>query len=207
MNYCQAHLSPDKASHLAVLSCPLGRKYAGNLLLSSLRMLVSHTINQINHWGEVSTPFETHLLIFILLSACGALQNLLQITISITLGVCVTDLNVKNCGPPSLPKAMRSNVSMGFIAQHLIRWPLCRCQVPPIKDFGFGGDLRGRQGHQAQVCQFFTYVVMSLSYKATLLSAESMLNRERLPASIAVLGKAPRVQAIANCKVVLEFLP
>jgi hypothetical protein len=48
---------------------------------------------------------------------------------------------------------------------------------------------------------------MLLSYKATLLAAEPMLNRERLPASIAVLVKAPWVQAVANGKVVLEFLP
>ncbi len=48
---------------------------------------------------------------------------------------------------------------------------------------------------------------MLLSYKATLLAAEPMLNRERLPASIAVPGKAPRAQAVANGKVVLEFLP
>jgi hypothetical protein len=57
------------------------------------------------------------------------------------------------------------------------------------------------------VCQFFTYVVMLLSYKATLLAAEPMLNRERLPASIAALEKAPRAQAVENGKVVLEFLP
>ncbi len=57
------------------------------------------------------------------------------------------------------------------------------------------------------MCQFFTYIVMLLSYKGTLLAAEPMLNGERLPASIAVLGKAPRAQAIANGKVVLEFLP
>jgi hypothetical protein len=71
-------------------------------------MLVSHTIDWINYRGEVLTLFETRLLILILLSACGALQNFLQIVISITLGICVTDLNVENSGPPSLLKAVWS---------------------------------------------------------------------------------------------------
>jgi hypothetical protein len=34
----------------------------------------------------------------------------------------------------------------------------------------------------------------------------NMFNHERLPASIAALGKAPRVQAVANGEIVLEFL-
>ena len=155
-------------------------------------------------------PFETCFLILILLPECCApLQNFLRSAITITLSVCVTDLNVKNSGPPSLPKAVRSNIPTGFAAQHLALSPLCRIQFPPSKDFWFGGDSRGCQGHRALVCQFFAYVVMPLSYKAALLTAELVLqlNRKGFVASITAFRKAPWAQTIANCEVVLESLP
>ncbi len=160
-------------------------------------MLVSHTIDGINHGGEVLTPFKTCLLILILFLKCCALQNFFRSAIPVTLGIRIADLNVKNSGPPSLPKAVRSNISMGFVAQHLTLSPLCRCQFPPIKDFWFGGDSRGRQGHQAQVCQFFAYVAMPLSYKAALLTADPVLHCKGFVASIT---------AVCVCVCVCGFL-
>jgi len=39
VNYCNAHLSLDKASHLAVLPCPFSREGASILLFSGVGML------------------------------------------------------------------------------------------------------------------------------------------------------------------------
>ncbi len=132
MNYCKTHPSPDKASHLAVLPCPFGRENASDPLFSGASMLVGHTIDGVNHEGEVSTPFETCFLILTLFPKCCALQNFLRSAIPITLGVRITNHNIKNSGPPSFPKAVRSNISPGFVAQHLTLSPLCRIQFPPI---------------------------------------------------------------------------
>jgi len=161
-NYCKTHPSLDEASHLAVLPCPFSREDASDSLFSSVGMLVSNTVDGIKHGGEVSTPFKTCLLILILLPTCCTLQNFLRSAIPITLSVRITNHNVKNGRPPSLPKAVRSNISTGFVTRHLTLSPLCRIQCPPIKDFWFGGDSRGHRGHRAQVWQFFAYVVMLL---------------------------------------------
>ncbi len=99
------HPSSDEASHLAVLSCPFSREDASNSIFSGAGMLVSHTVDKINHGGEVSMPFKTCLLILILFLKCCALQNFLRSAIPITLGIRIADLNVKNSGPPSLPKS------------------------------------------------------------------------------------------------------
>jgi hypothetical protein len=107
----------DKASHLAVLPSPLGGKQAGNPLLSGLGMLVGHTIEGVDHGSEVSTPLKTCLLIFLLLPTCRALKDFLRLTIPVALGVRVADLNVKDGGPPSFPKAVRPNIPKGFVAQ------------------------------------------------------------------------------------------
>jgi hypothetical protein len=191
-NYCQAHPSSDEASHLAVLLSPLGGKQAGNPLLSGLGMLVGHTINEVDHGGEVSTPLETGLLIFLLLLTCRALQDFLRLAIPVAFGISVADLNVKDGGPPLFPKAVCPNIPTGFISQHFIRVPLRRVQTPPIKDFRFRGDPCGRQGHQAQVCQLFTYVIMLLSHKTPLLAAEPVLHQKGFVASIAAFWKASR---------------
>ena len=69
-------------------------------------------------------------LLFFLFPKCCALQNFLRSAIPITLGVRITNHNVKNSGPPSLPnpKAVRSNISTGFVAQHLT--PHLQSSVP-----------------------------------------------------------------------------
>jgi hypothetical protein len=104
LNYCHAHPSSDEASHLAVLTSPLGGKQAGDPLLSSSGMLVGHTINGVDHGSEVLTPLETGLLIFLLLPTRRALQDFLRLAIPVAFGVSVADLNVKESGPPSFPK-------------------------------------------------------------------------------------------------------
>jgi hypothetical protein len=125
---------------MAVTKTGFSRENASDLLFSGASMLVSHTVDGVQHGGEVSTPFETCLLILTLFPKCCALQNFLRSAIPITLGVRITNHNVKNSGPPSLPKAVGSNISLGFVAQHLALSPLCRIQFPPIEDFWFGGD-------------------------------------------------------------------
>ena len=100
---------------------------------------------------------------------------------------------------------MRSNISKGLVAHHLALSPLCCIQFPPIKDFLFGGDSGGRQGHRAQVCQFFANAILPLSHKAALFTADPVLICKEFIASIAAFRKAPWAQTIANGEVVLEF--
>ena len=73
---------------MAVTKTGFSRENASDPLFSGASMLVSHTIDGVNHGGEVSTPFETCLLILTLFPKCCALQNFPQSAIPITL-VCV----------------------------------------------------------------------------------------------------------------------
>ena len=51
---------------MAVTKTGFSRENASDPLFSGPSMLVSHTIDGVNHGGEVSTPFETCLLILTL---------------------------------------------------------------------------------------------------------------------------------------------
>ena len=89
---------------------------------SAARACLSAMPSTINHGGEVLRRLSRHAssyLSFFLRAALCTLQNFLRSAIPITLSIHITDLNVKNSGPPSLPKAMLSNIPRGFVAQHL----------------------------------------------------------------------------------------
>jgi len=89
---------------------------------SAARACLSAMPSTKNHGGEVSRRLSRHAssyLSFFLRAALCTLQNFLRFAIPITLSIHITDLNVKNSGPPSLPKAMLSNIPRGFVAQHL----------------------------------------------------------------------------------------
>jgi hypothetical protein len=75
---------------------------------------------------------------------CRALANFLQLAVLVAFGISVTDLNVKDSGPPLFLKAVQSNIPTSFVAQHFVCIPLRRIQSPPIEDFRFGGDLSRR---------------------------------------------------------------
>jgi len=117
IEYCKTHPSSDEASHLAVLSCPFTCGNASDPLFSGASLLVSHTIDGVQHGGEVSMPFETCLLILTLFLKCCALQNFLRSAIPIPLSVRITDLNVKNSCPSSLPKCRALPHLHGLVAR------------------------------------------------------------------------------------------
>ncbi len=162
--YCQVHLA---ASMPAIC------------LSVAWACLFAITIDWINNGGEVSIPFKACLLIHILLPSCRALQNFLRLAIPIAFDVSVIELNVKDSRPALLPKAVCSNISMGFVIQHFICIPLCCIQSPPIEDFRFGGDPGGRQGYQKKC--------------ANSLHTKPMLHRKGFIASITAFWKAPGV--------------